>query len=53
MLPSRDILVIALGNTKEAFKLKVEAAIKLKEEGIDIFIPRALKIIFFILTNLI
>jgi len=43
LLPSRDILVIALGNNKEAFKLKVEAARKLKGEGIDIFIPKALK----------
>jgi superfamily I DNA and RNA helicase len=41
--PSRDILVIALGDNKEAFKLKVEAARKLKAEGIDIFIPKALK----------
>lgn len=41
--PSKDILVIALGNNKEAFKLKVEAAKKLKAEGIDIFIPKALK----------
>lgn len=41
--PSRDILVIALGNNKEAFQLKVDAARKLKQKGIDIFIPTALK----------
>jgi len=41
--PSRDILVIALGDNSEAFKLKVKAAKRLKKEGIDIFIPTALK----------
>jgi superfamily I DNA and RNA helicase len=41
--PSRDILVIALGNNREAFQLKVEAAKRLKQEDIDIFIPKALK----------
>ncbi len=41
--PSRDILVIALGDSKEAYQLKVEAAKRLKKEGIDIFIPKTLK----------
>lgn len=41
--PSRDILVIALGDNKEAYQLKVEAAKRLKKEGIDIFIPKTLK----------
>lgn len=41
--PSRDILVIALGNNKEAFNLKVDAAKRLKKEDIDIYIPTALK----------
>ncbi|MFW6029560.1 MAG: DEAD/DEAH box helicase, partial [Halanaerobiales bacterium] len=41
--PSRDILVIALGNSKEAFKLKIEAARKLMEQDIDIYIPKSLR----------
>lgn len=41
--PSRDILVIALGDSREAYNLKVEAAKRLNKEGIDIFIPKALK----------
>jgi len=41
--PSRDILVIALGGGKEAYQLKVKAAKRLKKEGIDIYIPKALK----------
>lgn len=41
--PCRDILVIALGDTKESYKLKVEAAKAIKKQGIDIYIPKALK----------
>ncbi|MFW5980323.1 MAG: ATP-binding domain-containing protein [Halanaerobiales bacterium] len=41
--PARDILVIALGNMKEAYRLKVKAARAIKNEGIDIYIPKALK----------
>ncbi|SJZ78193.1 DEAD/DEAH box helicase [Selenihalanaerobacter shriftii] len=41
--PSRDILVVALGDAKEAFRLKVKAAKFLKREGIDIYIPTSLR----------
>jgi superfamily I DNA and RNA helicase len=41
--PSRDILVIALGDSREAYNLKVRAAKRLNKEGFDIFIPTALK----------
>lgn len=41
--PSRDILVIALGNMKESYRLKVNAAKVIKQKGIDIYIPKALK----------
>ena len=41
--PSRDILVIVLGDAKESYRLKVRAARKLKEMGIDSYIPKALK----------
>jgi superfamily I DNA and RNA helicase len=41
--PSRDILVIALGESREAYNLKVRAAKRLNKEGFDIYIPKALK----------
>ena len=41
--PSRDILVIALGDSKESYYLKAEAAEVLKDAGIDVFIPSALE----------
>ncbi|MEJ6952377.1 DEAD/DEAH box helicase [Natronospora cellulosivora (SeqCode)] len=41
--PCRDILVIALGDPKESYRLKVDAAKAIKNEGIDIYIPKALK----------
>ena len=41
--PSRDILVIALGESKECYNLKTSAAKALKKENIDVFIPSALK----------
>ena len=39
--PSRDILVIALGDMREAYRLKVKAAKTLSNAGIDIYIPKA------------
>ena len=41
--PSRDILVIALGNMKESYRLKVNAAKVIRQTGIDIYIPKALE----------
>ncbi len=41
--PSRDILVIALGDMKDSYRLKVDAAKAIRQEGIDIYIPKALK----------
>ncbi|MFW6035648.1 MAG: ATP-binding domain-containing protein, partial [Halothermotrichaceae bacterium] len=41
--PSRDILVIALGNIQESYRLKVDAAKAIRKKGIDIYIPKALK----------
>ncbi|QTL97570.1 DUF4145 domain-containing protein [Iocasia frigidifontis] len=40
--PSRDILVIALGNIQESYRLKVAVARAIKQAGIDIYIPKAL-----------
>ncbi len=40
--PSRDIMVIALGNMQDSYRLKVKAAKAIKAEGIDIYIPKAL-----------
>ncbi|HLV09213.1 MAG TPA: ATP-binding domain-containing protein, partial [Halanaerobiales bacterium] len=41
--PSRDILVIVLGDFREAFKLKIEAARHLMNKGVDIYIPKSLR----------
>jgi superfamily I DNA and RNA helicase len=39
--PSRDILVIALGDMRESYRLKVDAAKAIRNEGINIYIPKA------------
>ncbi|MFW5988004.1 MAG: DUF4145 domain-containing protein [bacterium] len=40
---TRDILVIVLGDPQESYKLKVEVAKAIKNVGIDIYMPKALK----------
>ncbi|MEB3181856.1 MAG: ATP-binding domain-containing protein [Nostocaceae cyanobacterium] len=42
--PSRDILVVVLGSNTEALELETEVAGLLMDQGIDIYLPTALKL---------